>query len=472
MTPLAQSKPSTTKAFRFHIVEDPMSLDPARVRGVAADYVFNNLFRSLYRFDSEKGLVPEGATRCDWTTSKKLACQLNTNVKWSDGTIVVAEDYVRAFERLFATSAKSEAVSSLLALAGAKERLSNPQTKTPLGITTKGSYELHFQLDSDDKDFLERLTVPVFAPIPKDGIPDISDPQKLKTNGPYKIHSWQRERKVTLIPNPHYPFGNPHRPLVEIYVVNDHSTAHNLYLAGRLDFLRQLATSEIPKYENTRGFFRVPMLRFDYIGFGEGLSQNSALRKALSLALNFEELKTLYHSEGWPGCPGLPESFFTKKPCIKYASKNAKNLAQSLDDHAKPSLPLPLLYSKVGGEDFRIGMEWMQNQWKKHLNLPIEIKPIESGMLIYSIKKHKNGLFRKSAPLDRPTCLAAIEIFESNHPENFIGLSSKTFDQYIEQLRQTNQPTQRKKLCTEATQLLLDNHHLIPLGEMQYSMLH
>ena len=65
VTPLAQSKPSTTKAFRFHIVEDPMSLDPARVRGVAADYVFNNLFRSLYRFDSEKGLVPEGATRCE-----------------------------------------------------------------------------------------------------------------------------------------------------------------------------------------------------------------------------------------------------------------------------------------------------------------------------------------------------------------------------------------------------------------------
>ena len=73
--------------------------------------------------------------------------------------------------------------------------------------------------------------------------------------------------------------------------------------------------------------------------------------------------------------------------------------------------------------------------------------------------------------LDRPTCLAALENFESTHPENYIQFKSKKFDELLSQMRGEASEKTLKELCSKGLKMLIEPALLIPLGEMKFSIL-
>src|SRR5690606_16606234 len=128
----------------------------------------------------------------------------------------------------------------------------------------------------------------------------------------------------TLVPNPHYLSGHADRPNIEILYIEESTTALDLYRLKKLDFIPELAFSDIAAMKTQKDFFRTPMARFDYIGFGDGPTRDINLRKALALSVDYNEFAKVFDALGRPGCTGLPSFFVDKDPCLNFDLKEAK----------------------------------------------------------------------------------------------------------------------------------------------------
>ncbi len=73
--------------------------------------------------------------------------------------------------------------------------------------------------------------------------------------------------------------------------------------------------------------------------------------------------------------------------------------------------------------------------------------------------------------MNRPTCLAALENFESGHKNNFIQFQSSKYDQILLDLRKSLIFSQKKILCYNGLKLLKDSAQIFPLGKIEFSIL-
>ncbi|MES2768261.1 MAG: peptide ABC transporter substrate-binding protein [Bdellovibrionota bacterium] len=455
--------------FKFFLTMSPQTLNPAHFYGTETTYLVSNLFRGLYRVDSKKGIVPEGAEKCSWD-GLKLKCILNKNVKWSDGVSVKAQDYERAFRHLINPESKSREVAHLLKLKNAKKILEGSLKPEALGVTAQDDFNLIFEFETKDPEFIARLTSTVL--VPWRVLPDIKRATEknieILVNGPYKLKNFNN-KKAYLVKNDFYPFGNPSRPDVEIYYVEESSTGQNLFDLGKIDLVHQLVTAFIPKYKD-KDMFNVLFSRFDYIGFGPELEGNIHFRKALAMSVDYEELKKLIYASGMPGCPSLTDTYIDKRQCYTFDVKAAQNELKKVPKELLEK-KLTIKFSRASGEELSRIIEWYQNQWKKNLGVNIQIEMIEQGMYLQDLKTNTPALFRKGVVLDRPTCLSALETFQKDNVDNFIKFSNENYEKILKKLEFSENEKEKKKLCSAGIKILMDEYRIIPQGVLHYTML-
>ena len=459
------------ESFKFHLNSEPKSLDPAEVSfGDGVGYFYQNIYHGLYIY-KKNGLVAVGAKSCRFQ-KLLLTCELNPNFKWSDGKVVQASEYVQAFRHLLGFKSKSTALRILKNLKNASEIFSGALSENSLGVAALNSHQLQFKFQSEDPEFLYKLASPLVAPIRSDSFPKLENAKDLFVTGPYKIENWQRHKRVFLTENPYYYLGSTHKPKLEIIFVDDDQTALNLYETKQINFLKTLPADLTAQFKDRADFIQVPMVRFDYIGFSPELQKYPELRKALSLSLNFIELKKMFSSVGMPGCSGLPEDYSGKPVCVSYnldeAKKNFARLPANIRErHFK------IAFSAYHSDDVSRGMQWVAEQWKNHLGMHIEIEKLESGIFSERLKSAIPDFFRKSAIIDRPTCLSAIENFAENGSESFLKLEVPEIDKIITKIKSLKPSALREKqsLCREALTELVGSNRLIGLGKIHFTML-
>lgn len=450
---------STDSYFKFHLLSEPSSYDPAHIRGVSGSYLFSNMYRSLYSYTEQNGLTPEGAKNCQWISKTKLDCELKAHY-YSDGSQVFAKDYVYSLQRLFDKNIKSLQAENFIHLKNAKEILKGKKEKTELGIKSKGKDGLIFTLEQPDPDFLYKLTYPATTPLKH--TETFKDPTQIISFGPYSIKTANKQN-IILEKNTYYT-KKSERPPVQIVYVDDHLTALTLYETKKLNFLRMMFTEQALRLKNEPGFFRSPLARFDYIGFGPRLKEKHKLRKKLTHSLDYDHLAKLLLADKPPGCPSLLPKLYDNSLCYEY---NPDSIEKTKD-----KTRYSYQFSKANGDDILRQVEWMQHRWKKHIGLQVDIEPQEEKGFYQTLQNNPPDFFRKGLPLSRPTCLAALENFKSSHPDNLIKLNSKVFDKIVTELSSELNPAQQKKLCNTGISYLLDNNLIIPMGLISLSMIH
>ncbi len=455
-SPLAGPTALESSSFKLHVLKEPLSLDPQSQAGAVSSYLLQNLHRGLFKFDNEKGLVPDLAEKKCTRSSKnlKLTCKLRKNLKWSDGVVLKSSDFVSAYEFLLKNPMNSGQGLSLLSLKNAEKFISTKTNFNEVGIKAIDDRTLEFEFTEPQPEFEYNLCQTTLSPRP-------SNPKQF--SGPYQLKDWKKSKSLLLTQNPNYPTGNSQRPDVEFLFILDDSTALKLYEKNQLDFLRRLPTSLYQQWKDKPDFKSFEILRFDYYGFNQDLDSIEQ-RKLLSESLDYEDLQKIFQSKGRPGCVALPSSFFQNGeiPCI----------------HFKPTLSPPpkiswskdmvISYSVQGGDDHRRLAEWLQSQWKKRLDLNFRIQGMENKIFIAQLHNKPTTVFRKGVTLDRPTCLSALEIFHQDHPENFLKINSKDYEKLLSEIKSTTNESKKKALCTRSVKWLLDQYKLIPSGRFDF----
>lgn len=452
--------------FRLHLPAEPTNLDPHRQKTASSSYLLQNLHHNLLIEREPEGLVPDLAEGCvRENKGRRLVCRLKKNLKWSDGKPLEAADFLRAYRRILDPKTMAYRPDPLLSVKNARAILAGKKPPESLGVAAPDSRTLKFELDAVDPNFEHALANPILAPFREDD----KEPTKMATTGPYKIAAWDAGKSLRLTKNPNYPGGREDRPDVEFRFIEDDSTALKLYEKNELDFLRRLPTAYIAKYESSSEYISLPLLRFDYIGFGPRLQNLPKLREALAESLDYDEFQKLLNARGRPGCPGVPDAWFSEgpPPCHTLDLKKARRAMASVNE----KLVLKYAFSSLGGEDHRRSAEWQQNQWKKNIGLDVRVEMMENKIFLAKMNEGPTDLFRKGIAADQPTCAAVLAPFTPHHPENFMHFDNAGFNALFEKVEHDPSDKVRSESCEKAIRLLVERHAIIPLGKMSFVLL-
>jgi len=477
----AQEKTEATPPFRYHLFSEPSGIDPAQVSNSESAYLLLSLFDGLYRLDANGQPEPRLAESCRWHSPPQspqpiIRCRLRPKASFSDGSKIRSRDVIESWHRLFAKNSKGIGASLLYGVKNARSIHRGDLDVSTLGLKPRGDHELEILFEAPpaaDPEFLHRLTHPALS-VTKSGVRlDRASAVGASTSGAYQVQSWIAGQRIRLAPR------TPGQPHVEILFIDDDETALNLYRSGELSFLRRLPTSYIPSYKGRPDFQQIPVFRFDYIGFGPELKDQPEMRKALALSLNYEELRVIYDALGRPGCTGLPLEWQDTVHCHEFNLKAAQDAWKKVPTELRERR-WTLHFSKLGGDDIQKGMEWMQAQWKRHLNLKIDLQPVEQGVYLRQLRDKTPALFRKGVGPDRATCSAALEIFSPQDPENFIAYENKRFLTTLSSLKllaldvrnsKSKSVAKSRGLCSEGIQHLLQDFAIIPMGRIHFTVL-
>ncbi|MGE0528546.1 MAG: peptide ABC transporter substrate-binding protein, partial [Bdellovibrionales bacterium] len=444
--------------FQFHLLAEPLIMDPQALTGSGGNYLLQNLYRGLYRYHSRDGLVPEGAKTCVRLPKtarrlERLKCTLRPEHKWSDGQAIRAQDYVAALRRLIDPKEASPQSFALFTLKNARTIWKGELEPVHLGVRAPDARTLIFEFAEDDPEFEYKLIHPALSPLPPSGFVERAQASQLIASGPYKIKEWKQGAWVRLEPNPHYPRrSSSPAPKAQAYFIDEDTTALRLFEARKLDFLRRLVASEIPRFRGRPEFHQFPMARFDYIGFGPDFKDHN-LREALVRAVRYEDFLKVFDTGTRPGCPSFPSRLLDKPVCLEFKPQEARTFLK----RAPPPPRIKFYYSRMGGDDIFRAAEFFQAQWKKHLGLNIELQSEEQTMYVRHLRTHPPPIFRKGVGMDRPTCLAALETFKKNNPENFIRFEEPEYERLLDEVARARSTGTRRRACRKAMQFLLES---------------
>jgi len=461
----------TPPPFRLTIASEPASISTLEQRSSGGSYLLNQLHAGLLEW--RDGHLNPRLGRCQKTNAKQITCRLRPEFQWSDGQPIEAQQFVNTFQSFLDPKKPGLRADLLFPLENAEAILAGTKGKTSLGVKARSQPEqiLEFQLRDGGlaDEFLLNLSNPLLAPLaePENHHPD---PLKMKTSGPYSVVEWNKSGIYTLAPNSFHG-KNPNRPRLQFRIVTEDAVALTLFQKKELDFLRHLPTLYIPEFAKTVAFHKVPQLRFDYFAFGPALEKFPDLRAALSLSLDFRELKQLFSADEMPGCPGIPDAWYTPQTCIEFDLVTAQARFAKAQQQKTLWPPLRLVYSKAGGEDHDRAAQWLQAQWKKNLGVEVSLAQLDNKVFLNLIKTDPPPLFRRGLSPDRPSCQSVLDSFNPQANEPLLAVKDPTFLKILNDFAKATTAAQKQKLCHLAMENLQKHFILIPTGPLYFSIL-
>lgn len=448
--------------FRLHLFSEPVHFDAYRQKNSNAGYLLSQTHWSYLKFKAGE-LKPALAEACDWKGPLKVECKLRENLKYSNGQPILPGDWLRPLKLMLDPKNPAPKADLLFPIKNARKILEGKSDFSTLGMKSEKN-RIVFDLEYPYSDFLYHLTVAHLAPLAADTTP--KNVAEIPTSGPYKIKEYQPANRTVLEPNLHFFDAKAAtRPLVEYLFVSEDAVALSLYKTGKLDFNRRLATMNLPEFQKSAEYHEIPLLRFDYIGLRPFLDLEQ--RRKLAESLDYEALGKMFFAKPRPGCLGIPAEWYGGKNfCHDFKTKAPLGAAAS-----SPFPKSKILFSRLGGDDHRRAMEWVQSEWMGHLGYLVDLQQMENNLFLEELKKKGPVLFRKGVSLDRPSCLAAIEVFHSESVENFFQWQPAEMDRWIEELRRSSNRSDQQNICKEAVSYLMKNFWIIPTGPIYFAVL-
>jgi oligopeptide transport system substrate-binding protein len=258
------------------VMEGPSHLDPQYAYRAVEQSILTDLFMGLVVQDAAGQPLPGAAE--SWEVKKKgrrWIFKLREGLKWSDGRVLVAGDFVYAFQRLLSPQSVAPFASMFYPIAGARAlHSSKAGDVTTLGVTAKDKRTLIFDLEKPTPHFLMLLNHPAAFPLRKDLIERGDDswtrPGRMVSNGAYILGEWLPGRYVKLRKN--WGFYDPASVNIDniFYDIVEHGeVALERFFSGELAILSGVRRDRIAGLlETAPEVVRLhPTLTTDYLVF-------------------------------------------------------------------------------------------------------------------------------------------------------------------------------------------------------------
>jgi len=282
-------------------IDEPASIDPARVDSTSGLLVISQAFDGLVATDPESQ-APVPATARRWRSlegGRAFEFTLRSGVTFHDGSAVTAEDFVFAWDRLADPATHSPYAFLLEAVSGYREFHTLRQGSRLTGVQAVDERTLRVDLVRPWTGFPSITAHPALSPVPPSASRLDFDAQPIG-NGPYAVSEpWGLGQPILMERYEGYYGDAPSVDRLEFGVFERAEEGWSDFLTGDLD----VATVPEPSLAAARTTYGeagvITLARLLYCGFNLALKpfQDGRLRRAVSLAMDRDQLASGVYGE-------------------------------------------------------------------------------------------------------------------------------------------------------------------------------
>ena len=468
----SNSPSSGTSIFRMTIKNEPPTLDGSLATDSVSFTILTNLMEGLTQYDADLKPIPGIAEKWEYSNEgKTITFYLRKDAFWSDGKRVTAEDFEYSWKRLLNPETAAQYAYFLFDIKNAFEyntgKLKDPDQ---VGVRALDLNILEVTLKKPVVYFPSITTFMVTFPLRKDIVEkygdDWTEPENIVTNGPYLLEKWKHEYKLVLKANPRHYEGKPEIDEVHIFVVQEPTTALTLYETGELDYI-ELPPIAIPHFQKSPEYRNKPQLRGYYYGFNieKPPFDNVLVRQALAHSINRSLVPKILKGGELPASSWIPKGMFGYNESIgsKFNPQKARSLLAKAGYADGKEFPKVTAVFNTGDVNRLVG-EFLQEQWKKHLNIDIEFESQEWKVFLSRLDLDPPQIFRLGWGADFPDPDNFMNLFISSSGNNRLRWANPRYDQLIARGSTLKNLEDRKKVYDQAQALLTETEvPMIPL---------
>jgi peptide/nickel transport system substrate-binding protein len=317
--------------------------------------------------------------------------------------------------------------------------------------------------------------------------PNFKDPQNWTSTGPFMVDSWDSSTQTgRYVANPDY--WEKDQPLlnsVQQIQFPDAAGSMSAFLSGKVDF--RSAFSEEDRGQITKGRADAKIVSWEHSGWeyfrlhqGRSKFGDVRVRKALFLALNYEELLNANYGKGfWDYTGPLISGYPGAWTAAEVAKLPGFNPATKQQDIAEARKLMEAAGFPNGSIEFSIvpsfgaGSPWNNNairakdQLEKAFSgIKITIKePADSAALARSLGTGDYEVITYGSFPPPAVLLEATLHYKTNAGRNYTKFSDPDVDRLIDAGNQEFEATARNKIVGELQQRLMDTIFAIPIGK-------
>ena len=371
---------------------EPESLDPQIITGQAEMRIVEGLFEGLMRLDPKTArAIPGLAERYEVSPDgKNYTFHLRTNLVWSTGEPIRAEDVVYSWRRALDPATASEYAGQLYYIKNGEEyntgKISDPDQ---VGVQAPDPFTVRVELNHPTAFFPDLCAFPTLYVVPRRTIEKYGDgwimAHPLPSSGPYELVYWRLNDRVRLRKNPRYwDAANTQSAVIDVLPFNSASTALNLYEQGRADIVwdKELVPAELldvllrrPDF-HTFNYLGTVFLRFNVT---HQPFDDERVRRALGMAVDRERIVKKITRSGEPATTSLVPAGTANYDPVPGLAYNPAAAAKLLAEAGYPGgrgFPRfsTLVYGIKLNEDIAVELQQM---WRDNLGITMELRPLE-----------------------------------------------------------------------------------------------
>jgi oligopeptide transport system substrate-binding protein len=463
---------------------EPESLDPAIITGQPEFRIVIGMFEGLTRLDPKTARAVPGLAE-EWEISPDgltYTFHLRTNLVWSTGEPITADDVVYSWLRSLDPATASDYAGQLYYLKNAED-FNTGKIKDPslVGVRALDKFTIRAELNHPTAFFLDLCAFPTLYVVPRQTIEKFGDrwlmATPLPSSGPYELVYWRLNDKIRLQKNPRYwDATNTQSETIDILPIGSPTTALNLYQNGQADIVwdKDLVPVELldvllqrPDF-HTFNFLGTYFIRFNVT---HKPFDDPRVRRALALAIDKERIVKKITKAGEQTASHLvPDGTanYTSPAGLDYNPELAKKLLAEAGYPGGKGFPrFDYIFNAAAGGAAKmhenIAIE-LQQMWRDTLGVDMELRQLEWKVYLGAQSHLDYDLSRSSWIGDYNDPQTFLGMFTSEDGNNRTGWKNKNYDALIAAANNEPDLQKRAEIFRQAETLLVkDEVPIIPL---------
>jgi len=467
---------------RIHLTSDPVTLDPWLAEDGISLRILNNVMQGLVEYDLDGNLQPAMAE--SWKVSKdglKLEFTLRKNLRWSDGRPVKTEEFVSGFRHALSPGTPSRLAPLVANIRNARSVREKKKTLGELGVSVSPDNPrvLVIDLEKPQPWFLHALTLPVAFPLRDEILRGNGGkwPATAPVTGRYRIVERRIDRSIRLEPNPNHfsvldeqgkPRGTELPRSIVLQVIQDDTTALNLFESGDLDVLSRIPSLEVERIKRRFKVVTDPFFATFFFSFNINKPPFNQVenRRAFAAAIDRESIVKLLGNGEHASLKWVPEALDGLAPA-EHESQKSEPLPGSLKKALAAvkargfagQAPIELAYDQSSRN--QLIAEKVQADVLKGMGLSLSLRPVDW-------KTHVRQLGADSAPVWRFGWMAPfrdpishLQAFTAGDPNNHSNYGNPEYDALVDEISTTEPGEKRTALLARAEKILVEDDAVV-----------
>ena len=467
---------------------DPRTLDPHLNNQTAGSKIIDRMFEGLLREEYDWAIVPAIAE--NWEVNEEgtvYTFYLRKDAKWSDGVSITVADFEFAWKRVLRPETGAPKAAQLFSIKNAEQYYLGEIDFDEVGIEFVDAHtiivELAYPLAWDEA--LAMFADHVYYPLREDIVtanPDnwATSPDKMVTNGPYKMVSYGMNEEITLVKDQNY-WDRENRGLldeIKFVFIGDSLTALRAFEVGEIDGFDGVPDEEIPRLlMESDELVLMPRISLSYfvMNMEKPPLDNKLVREALVLAIDKEQLVSASVSGmARPATGIVPHGTSSlgmdfraeadkegiRLPINGDIERAQQALAEAGYPNGEGFPAISYLYNASPGNTQTA--EMLQEMWKKNLNIDIALENVE--YTVESQRRH-SGDFQLARASWVGTRFPAyyLNIHRSGDHNNMSQYSNADYDALVDEYRAETDSVRKHELLNEAEKWIINEYVIAPL---------